>query len=180
MRRIKVLSKKYDNSLRDEHEAYLVSSADGTITLLSPAGTRYYDHRQKAWSEAPDGLLEIYFEDRWYNVWHIGEQNSRRNLIYANICMPATLNGDLLEWVDLDLDYRVLLEGRIELLDEEEFERNISQFGYSGWIVENVRAACDEVMVRFESGEFPFDHPRQAERYRRLTTDQDLVSCLNR
>ena len=104
-------------------------------------------------------------------MWHIGEQNSGRNLIYANICLPATLKGDILEWVDLDLDYRVHMDGRIELLDEEELERNISRFGYSEGIVGDVRAACDEVLVRFESGEFPFDHARQVERYRRTSTD---------
>lgn len=171
MRRIKVLSKKYDNSLRDEHEAYLYSREDETITILSPAGTRYYDHRKEAWFEAPDGLLEVYFRDRWYNVWHICEQNSHRNLIYANLCMPASLRGNVLEWVDLDLDFRVHMNGSIELLDEEEFEQNISQFGYSEWVVENVRAACDEVLVRFGRGQFPFDHPRQIKRYRSIRKD---------
>jgi protein associated with RNAse G/E len=39
-------------------------------------------------------------------------------LIYANVCMPAVLDGDVLEWVDLDLDLRVQLNGIIELLDE--------------------------------------------------------------
>jgi protein associated with RNAse G/E len=175
VRRIKVISKKYDNSLRNEYEAFLYSREDETITLLSPAGTRYYDHRQEAWFEAPDGLLEIYFQDRWYNVWHICEQNSHRNLIYANLCMPAALHGNVLEWIDLDLDFRVHMDGSIELLDEAEFERNISQFGYPGWVVENVRAACDEVLVRFEGGQFPFNHPRQVERYRRIRRDQSYV-----
>jgi protein associated with RNAse G/E len=171
VRRIEVISKKYDNSVRDEYETYLYSEDDGTILLFSPPVTRYYDYRKQAWFEAPDGLIEIYFKDRWYNVWHICEQKSNRNKIYSNICMPAALEGNVLEWVDLDLDFRVHMNGSIELLDEEEFEQNARQFGYPGWLVEKARAACDEVVKLFETAEFPFDHPRQIERYQRIKGD---------
>ena len=168
MRRIKVISKKYDNSYRDEYEAYLYSEEDEIFIVLSPPGTRYYDHRKEAWFEAPDGLLEIYFKEKWYNVWHICEQNSKRNMIYANICMPAVLQGNVLEWVDLDLDLCVHMNGTIELLDEKEFERNIRQLGYSRWIINNARAACDEVMNLFERGELLLEHQRQIEQYQRI------------
>ncbi|MBC8233865.1 DUF402 domain-containing protein [bacterium] len=168
MRRIKIISKKYDNSYRDEYETYLYSEEDDTLVVFSPPGTRYYDHRKEAWFEACDGLLELYFKDKWYNVWHICEQNSYQNLIYANICMPAVLEGNVLEWVDLDLDFRVHMNGTIELLDEKEFEQNSHRLGYSGWVVKNARAACDEVMNRFDSGEFPFNHQRQVEQYQRI------------
>jgi protein associated with RNAse G/E len=63
------------------------------------------------------------------------------------------------------------MDGSIQLLDESEFERNMGRFDYPGWVVENVRAACDEVMVRFEKREFPFDHQRQVERYRSMRRD---------
>jgi hypothetical protein len=97
VRKIKVISKKYDNSYRDEYETHLYSEENGTIIVLTPPGTRYYDHRKEAWFEVADGLLEIYFQDKWYNVWHICDQNSNQNLIYANVCMPAVLDGDVLE-----------------------------------------------------------------------------------
>ena len=165
MRRIKVISKKYNNSYRDEYEAYLYSEEEKKIIILSPPGTRYYDHRKEAWSESPDGLLEIDFKEKWYNIWHICEQNSNRNMIYANICMPAVLKGNVLEWVDLDLDLRVHMNGTIELLDEKEFIQNIRQLGYSRWIIDNARAACDEVMDRFERGELLLTHQKQIEQY---------------
>jgi protein associated with RNAse G/E len=81
------------------------------------------------------------------------------------------MEGNVLEWVDLDLDFRVHMDGSIKLLDEEEFEQNARQFGYPGWVVENARAAYDEVVNLFETAEFPFDHPRQIERYQRIKRD---------
>ena len=71
MRKVRVASKKYDGSLRDEYETYLYSESDETIILFSNPGLSYWDHRKGARFEATDGLLEIYFKHRWYNVWHI-------------------------------------------------------------------------------------------------------------
>src|SRR5258708_6884619 len=93
MRTVRVLSRKYDGSLRDEYETSLYAETEETITLFSVPGLPYWDHRKAARFEAPDGLLEIYFKRRWYNVWHICEQTSNINLVYVNIATPATLEG---------------------------------------------------------------------------------------
>ena len=114
MKKVKVVSKKYDESRRDEYETYLYAEADETITLFSLPGLKYWDHRKGAWLEAPDGLIEIYFKHKWYNVWHICEQVSRTNLIYVNISMPATFQAAGIAWVDLDLDYRVHLDNSLK------------------------------------------------------------------
>jgi hypothetical protein len=64
MRKVKVISKKYDGSLRDEYETYLYAETDEIIILLSLPGLSYWDHRKAAGFEAPDGLLEIYIINR--------------------------------------------------------------------------------------------------------------------
>jgi protein associated with RNAse G/E len=168
MRKVKVISKKYDGSLRDEYETRLYAESDETITLFSEPGLRYFDHRKAAWYEAPDGLLEIYFRRRWYNVWHITEQVSNINLIYVNIALPATLQENALEWTDLDLDYRVHLDHSVERLDQLEFEQNVLRLGYPRDLIERVQVACHEVEVGLASGLFPFDYERQVALYRRI------------
>jgi uncharacterized protein len=168
MTRVRVISRKYDGSLRDEYEAYLYAETEQAIMLFSPAGMKYWDHRKYAWFEAPDGLIEIYFKYRWYNVWHICEQVSHTNLIYTNIAMPATFQKMRLEWTDLDLDYRVHLNHAVELLDQSEFEENARRWGYPQHLIEQAQAACREVEAGLASRTFPFDHEGQVEHYRRL------------
>jgi uncharacterized protein len=168
MRQVRVLSRKYDGSLRDEYDAYLYAETEQNIILYSPPGMKYWDHRKAAWFEAPDGLIELYFKDRWYCVWHICEQVSQRNLIYTNIAMPATFQEMRLAWTDLDLDYRMHMNGAVELLDQAEFEQNARRWGYPQHLIEQVRAACREVEAGLASGTFPFDHERQVELYHRL------------
>ena len=166
MKKVKVVSKKYDGSLRDEYEARLYAESDETIILFSEPGLMYFDHRKAAWFEAPDGLLEIYFKRRWYNVWHIAEQLSNINIMYVNIAMPAALNERGLEWTDLDLDYRVYLDHSVERLDQDEYDRNALRMGYPRDLIEQVEAACREVETGLASQKFPFDHARQVELYR--------------
>jgi uncharacterized protein len=163
-----VLSRKYDGSLRDEYETHLYAETNESITLFSPPGVKYRDHRKSAWFEAPDGLIEIYFKNRWYNVWHICEQVSGTNLIYINICMPAVMKSTGIVWVDLDLDYRVHLDLSVEKLDQEEFEQNTLKMEYPPSLIEKAYLACKEVEAGLTSRAYPFDHERQVELYRRI------------
>src|SRR5262247_288657 len=173
MRKVRVVSKKYDGSLRDEYETYLYSESDETILLFSIPGLSYWDHRKGARFEGPDGLLEIYFKHRWYNVWHVAEQVSNLNLIYVNIALPATLQANVVEWTDLDLDYRVHMDHSVEHLDQEEFEQNALSMGYPRSLVEQVGAACREVEAGLAQRIFPFDYEPQVELYRLIKTELD-------
>ena len=168
MRKVQVIKKKYDGSLRDKHEAYLCEETDELITLFTLPGGNYWLYRKAKWLQTPDGLLEIYFKQKWYNVWHIGAQNSHTNLMYVNIAMPAVLVGDTLEWVDLDLDYRVHLDGSMQLMDEDEFQRNQQRFNYPPELIEQVHATCCEVEIGLKQNIFPFDHEQQVKRYNQV------------
>jgi protein associated with RNAse G/E len=131
----------------------------------------FWDYRRNARFEAPDGLLEIYFRHKWYNVWHIAEQVSNINRMYVNIAMPATIRDDVIVWTDLDLDYRVHPDYSVERLDEEEFEQNALRFRYPLDVMAQVKAACAEVEAGLERGGFPFDHARQVELYHRIKSE---------
>ena len=102
---VKVVSGKYDGSLREEYDACLLLETPESLVVLSLPGSKAYDHRKKNWSTAPDGLIEIYPKFEWYNVWHICEQHSGQNLMYVNIAMPAILTDRRIEWIDPHVRY---------------------------------------------------------------------------
>jgi protein associated with RNAse G/E len=122
MRTITIRSRKYDGTLRDEYEACLYAEAADTCIVYAPPGTLSYDHRKHAACTTPDGLLELYFKTRWYTVWHICEQHSNVNAMYIHVSLPAAVTATSIEWIDVDIDYRVHLDGRIERLDEDEYQ----------------------------------------------------------
>ena len=168
MQKVKVVSRKYDGSLRDEYEAFLYAEDTETLRVYTPPGTMCFDHRKGAWESGTDGLLEIYFKEKWYAVWHICGQKSLLNLIYTHICMPAILTENTLTWVDLDLDYRVHLDGSIERLDEQDFARNIQFMHYPVEIIKQARIACEEVERLYQGRLFPFNHQEQVAMYQEI------------
>ena len=107
--------------------------------------------------------------------------------MYVNIAMPAVLVDDTLEWVDLDLDYRMHLDGSIQLMDEDEFQQNQQRLNYPPALIEQARpepvavaalhpvvvieqvhAACREVEHGLKQKNFPFDYEHQVKRYRQV------------
>lgn len=166
MHKINLVSKKYDGSLRDTSEAFLIAHDKETIVLLQPPGTVEYDHRRARWETTQDGLLMLFFTNRWYNVWHIAQQQSHINRIYANVALPAHWIGrSTLEWVDLDLDIRMEMDGSIVLLDEDEFLENQQRMGYPPDVVTQAQTAAQEALDLCQQGRYPFDYAVQVARY---------------
>jgi len=168
MRKIQVISRKYGGKLRGEYTAWLYSETPETLAVYTPPGTMEFDARKQVWLAGPDGLIELYFKAKWYTVWHICEQKSCRNTIYVHISMPAVLTGDLLEWVDLDLDYRMHLDGSIELLDEEDFEHHSRSLSYPAQVIASARAACTEIERLYQQRTFPLNHREQVALYQHI------------
>jgi len=168
MQKVKVISKKYDGSLRDAYETYLYTETEEAVILFSEPGLPYWDYRKAASFESPDGVLEIYLKHKWYNVINICEQVSGLNKMYINIASPATFQDDVLEWTDLDLDYRVYLDGSVKQLDQADFEENSRRWQYPPEVMAQVQAACREVEAGLAGREFPFDHAQQVELYKTI------------
>jgi protein associated with RNAse G/E len=168
LRAIAITSCKYDGSLRDEYQAFLYTEDDERLVVYVPAGTLSYDHRRQARSNAPDGVLEIYFKTRWYSVWHICEQTSNINQMYIHLSMPATVTAKGIEWIDLDLDYRVHLDRSLERLDEDEYRAHTVGMGYPANVQAQVQAACVEIEAAFHAGADPFNHAVQVALYQQI------------
>ncbi len=157
-RKIVVRSQKYDGTPRDEYEATLLDRQGSLVRIVVPRGTLVYGGDKRRIEEATDTSTELYFTDRWYNVWHFDAARAPHwNLWYANVSLPATFDGEVLQWVDLDIDLRQYGDGSIVVLDEDEFEVNRRAMSYPDDVVEQALAARDEMLRLAETGAFPFD-----------------------
>ena len=72
--------------------------------------------------EAGDVFTEFYFWGRWYNVFHVAAADGTPKGWYCNVCRPPCLADETLTYVDLALDLFVHPDGRMTVLDEDEFE----------------------------------------------------------
>jgi len=67
-------------------------------------------------------FVEIYFSDRWFNIYEMYTPGGALLGWYCNICQPAEISTERISYVDLALDLLVYPDGRQIVLDEDEFE----------------------------------------------------------
>ena len=71
--------------------------------------------------------------------------------------MPATFDGSVLDYVDLDIDVILWPDGRVNVLDRDDFERNSAKYGYTDGVMATAENALSEVLNLIERREFPFN-----------------------
>ncbi len=160
MRRVVVSSTRYDGSLRDEFEAELLNSSDGIFRIRTRPGTPIRSPRGTTLELAT--TTQILFADRWFNVNHMHEIVAPyRNLWYANLAMPAVLDGDVIRWIDLDLDVMCDVDRGILIKDEDLFNDRANSGYYPSDIVDEVLRTRDEILELARRGASPFDRENQ-------------------
>ena len=95
------------------------------------------------------------FEDRWFNVSRC--RRDGRTWYYVNIATPAEFDGENFACVDLDLDVSWYTDEAPQVLDEEEFLDHRERMRYPARVIEQARAAVDDVLGLIGKRAFPFD-----------------------
>jgi len=161
-------STKYDGSIHYGFDTRLIDHIDGCLRLWIPAGTPHRSYRGHGQFEADCVMLTFLDdEERGFNVVHYTAP-IRGALAASDILTAAHLDGSTLRWIDLDLDVEVFDDGRVELVDEDEFEEHQVRYRYPPEIIEGARRNSTLAFDLAQAGSFPFDRDRQLEDARRL------------
>lgn len=153
---VTVNARKYDGKIRRSWLASLVSADGSRVTLLAHF-SESHSHNDLGMIHAGTVSLEHFWVDRWYNVFQFREPDGSPKAIYANIAMPATFAGSTLDYVDLDIDVIQWPDGRVDVLDREDFEENSVKYGYADEVKSSAEIALTELLGIIERGEFPFN-----------------------
>jgi uncharacterized protein len=99
---------------------------------------------------------EYYWLDRWYNVFRFAERDRKLKKFYCNINMPPEFDGEVLSYIDLDIDVLVEPDWSFKILDVDDFERNAKLYNYPAEIQDQARHALAELVGLIETRTFPF------------------------
>lgn len=154
---IKICSLKFDRSIRRSWTGELVRQEGALLELVGEFEFEV-DHPNLGIIRPGTVSYEYYWLDRWYNVFRFHEPDGSVRNYYCNINMPPTLEKNVLEYVDLDIDLLVWKDWSQEILDLDEFEQNAVRFGYDDSLIKQVHCSLDELKSLIDNREFPFDH----------------------
>lgn len=101
-----------------------------------------------------DRFVEWHYTDRWYNIFevHAGDDDHVRGW-YCNVTRPARIDDGEVRADDLALDVLILPDGRVTILDEDEF----AALALTPAERQAARAAVDALRRAAGAGEPPFE-----------------------
>ena len=134
-----------------------VARREGSLLVLDAKFEHDVQHGLLGDIQLGTRTIEYYWLDRWYNVFQFLNKDDQTRLFYCNINMPPAFAGDMLSYIDLDIDIVVQPDFSYQVLDLEEFEENAARYGYSEQVKKQARGAVDELVSMIASGQFPFE-----------------------
>jgi len=155
-KRVTVNARKYDGSIRKSWQCDLLESKADSLTLLG-VFDQDITHAGLG-SIARDTLsYEYFWLRRWYNIFRFHEPNGAFRNFYCNVAMPPTFHGNVIDYVDLDIDIIVGRDLAYEVVDRDDFEINSRRYNYTSEMKHQSENAVDELIVMIEKRRFPFD-----------------------
>jgi protein associated with RNAse G/E len=152
---ITVRAHKYDGS---EHRSWKarVLRLEGPLLVLDATFDKEIKHDLLGTIASGTNSIEYYWLDRWYNVFRFADPNGTLRSYYCNVNVPPEFDGQVLSYIDLDIDILVEPDLTYRVVDLDDFEQNAKLFGYSEDVQKKARQALRRLIELIESRACPF------------------------
>jgi len=152
---ITVRAHKYDGSEHRRWKARVLRQ-EGPLLVLDATFDQEIKHDLLGTIASGTSSIEYYWLDRWYNVFRFADPSGTLRSYYCNVNVPPEFDGQVLSYIDLDIDILVEPDLTYRVVDLEDFEQNAKLFGYSEDVKTKARQALRRLIELIESRAFPF------------------------
>lgn len=159
---IEVRTYKYDGSGHRSWRASILRR-EGSLLVLDARFETEVRHDVLGTINVGTLSTEFYWLDRWYNIFKFWNASGELINHYCNVNVPPTFEGQVLSYVDLDIDILVEPDFSYRVLDQEEFEQNALKYGYPDHVRKQAYQAVNEIVAMVETRAFPFTDRDQTE-----------------
>lgn len=158
MNMITVRACKYDGS---EHRRWpaTVLRQEGSLIVLDASFDKEISHDLLGTIVSGTTSIEYYWLDRWYNVFRFSQPGGELRNYYCNVNIPPVFDGEILSYVDLDIDILVEPDFSYRVVDLADFEQNALRYGYSEAVQKSANEALAQLIKLIETRSFPFNDP---------------------
>jgi protein associated with RNAse G/E len=142
----------YSNWLIPEKFLHPEHASESMFVLVN-SKTKILEADGREWvSKIP--VVSFFIPGEWYNIVALLESTGIR--YYCNIASPVYKSGQVMTYIDYDLDVILNPSGEINLLDQHEYERHKINYHYSAAVVAKVQAGLKALLHRMENKSAPF------------------------
>jgi len=153
-RRVEYAIEKWGGHPHYRGDLYHVGDDVHGSWLWGPAG-RTIDRAGETMFVTEFDVVTLISPDVWWTpTWWLGHPDVA---LYVNIDTPAVWEDARISVVDLDLDVIRFSDGRVEVVDEDEFALHQQRFGYPPELISAAEAATATALDLVSRNESPFD-----------------------
>ena len=128
----------------DETDEYLVC-ANNRVKLIENDGR---SHRTK------EIAILFFYKKEWYNI--LAQLKKYGLFYYCNIASPYIIDGNIIKYIDYDLDLRIFPDGNFKVLDKNEYRYHKITMRYSDEIDVIVQDSLNKLIDNKNNNAFPF------------------------
>lgn len=128
----------------DVTDDYLVC-ANNKVKITENDGR---SHRTK------EAAILFFYKNEWFNI--LAQLKKYGLFYYCNIASPYVIDGNIIKYIDYDLDLRIFPDGSFKVLDKNEYKYHKVTMRYSDEIDTIVQDSLQRLIKLKEDGSFPF------------------------
>ncbi|GAA3542826.1 DUF402 domain-containing protein [Kribbella ginsengisoli] len=152
MEMVRTLFCKYDGTPHRLLESINLGEDEHGLWVGSLPGSRG-QRADGTWVTIDHHRVRLYPRGQWWSALFNDTPHPTR--IYCDITTPPVFGVDSVTTVDLDLDIRLLRDGTIKVMDEDEFLHHQKLYNYPPQIIATAQATCAWVVANIATTE-PF------------------------
>jgi protein associated with RNAse G/E len=153
---VTINSRKFDGTIHKTWTAKLIEQKNTLLTFVGEF-EKEVNHKQLGLIRRGTISYEFYWLDAWFNIFRFHEPDGSLRNFYCNINMPPNFEGDVLDYVDLDIDVLIWKDFSIQILDTAEFLENSQKYNYSEEVKNKANEGVKKILEIIENREFPFN-----------------------
>ena len=148
---------KHDGSLHRCWDRGLVLANNDDYIVVATKKAKVVENNGRRWF-TKEPAVTIFSKKEWWNVICMFKEDGI--CYYCNIASPALVNNRMIKYIDYDLDAKLFPSGDIRILDEKEYLKHKSIYGYTDDLDAVLKYQTKDIVKRMEEHKWPFEDER--------------------
>lgn len=156
---------KHDGHIYNSYESSVLLDVKKDYIVFGNNKVKVTEEDGTTWYTKEPAII-YYFKNKWYNI--IVQFKKDGIYYYCNIASPTIIEGNIIKYIDYDLDLRVFPDNTYKVLDKSEYKYHKSKMGYSDEIDKIVKYELKELINLQKTRHGPFNKKEVMDYYKKF------------
>ena len=145
---------KHDGTVYTSYEKSMLLDIKHDYLVFGNYKVKVTEIDGRTWYTKEPAII-FYYKKKWFNI--ITQFKKTGIYYYCNIASTTIIEGNIIKYIDYDLDLRCFPDGTYKILDESEYEYHKKKMNYPNEIDMIVKNELNMLIKDYEDKKGPFN-----------------------